>query len=205
MFPAFTDRGLPPSIADVFQYYYDPTPQLPSGERLAHILYWATQKRAVAKAQLGYVDVTIGGEFWHIASTDLDHRYAGHKIAVLPIPDSDSAILMLADNPSDPRYIATGRQGYLRSLNDIREVKPMIGSIRKEVLSRLRTERQAVPPMPWVTTAPRGGTVPALPEDTAAWIEGERMEVEVMAPGSLDRNDDQHLDDLLTNADNLLD
>lgn len=179
MFPTFTQRGITPSIAAVFEYYYDPLPAMPDGERLAYILYWATERRAVVKAGLGYVDATINGRLWHCVSPALDHHLHGQKIAVLPIPDSDHAVLMLANDPSRPRYLATAPNAMFRSIAQIREHGPAVGNAQRAIRAELRRQREATPARAWANTHPTTTPQPQLPAAAAAWIDGgEELEVE---------------------------
>ena len=205
MFPALVERGMTPTIAAAFQYYYDPTPSLPQGSNLAHVLYWALERKAIVKCELGYVDATIGGQFWHCVASELDHRYYGHKIAVLPIPDSDIAILMLADNPSDPRYIASVRNAYVRTLDQMREIRPMVRQVRNDIRDGLRDERQSVPHQDWTNIEPVG-TMPQLPAHVEAWVDGEPLVVEnIDHTTHLSPTQECDIDSVMRDIDTLLD
>lgn len=203
MYPLFRERGISASIGNVFRYYYDPTPALPTGEQIAHLLYWATdpRSRAIAKAGLGYVDVTINGSYWHCISDKLDHQYHQHKIAVLVIPDTEYAILMLADNPSDPRYIATARNGMIRSLEDLQEVRPLVVKTQASIRDGLRQERDATPAASWVNTQPVADDItPALPTGAQAWIDGTEIAIH-----ELDDSPSTTIDDVIRGVDDIID
>jgi hypothetical protein len=203
MHPLFRERGVSCSIGNVFRYYYDPTPSLPTGEQLADLLYWATdpRSRAIAKAGLGYVDVTINGTYWHCISDKLDHQYHQHKIAVLPIPDTDYAILMLADNPSDPRYIATARNGFIRSLDALKAVRPLVVETQNVIREKLKEEREMSPPARWENTAPVAEDLaPTLPQGAQAWIDGTELTIH-----ALDEAPDTTIDSVIRDLDDIID
>lgn len=181
MYPTVVQRGITPTMAAVFEYYYDPIPALPDGERIAYILYWATERRAVAKAGLGYVDATIDGRLWHCVSPAIDHHLHGQKIAVLPIPDSDHAVLMLANDPSRPRYIATAPNAMFRNIGQIRDYGHVVADTQRAVRNGLRAERAAVPGRTWENTQPEATAQPALPPSASAWLDGQPLEVEEVA------------------------
>lgn len=201
MFPTLVARGISPTIGAAFQYYFDPTESLPTNERIADLLYWATPRPSICKASLGYVDAVIGGEFWHCVSEALNHQYYGHKIAVLPIPDTDFAVLMLADNPSAPKYLATARNAFVRSMDELREVRPIVIETQNAIRTQLREERQATPPATWENTTAAEQPTPALPESAQAWLDGIEIPVQ-----EIDDNDDTtSLDSIMRDVDNLLD
>lgn len=209
MFPTLERRGITPSIGAAFQYYYDPRPQLPMGERIAHLLYWASRRRQPVRAQLGYVDATIDGEYWHCLSAKLDHHTYNHPVMVLPIPDTDFAILMLVDDPQRPVYLDTARNGYIRTAEDLREVTPLAREVQGNVRARLREARERIEVRTWETTHPALDVRPALSAEgqrqAAALIDGTVLETEhitdaaedlpAAGDATLDADIDRHLDE----------
>lgn len=144
-FPLLVERGLSPTIYNAFRLHYDPTPNLPTGERLAYLLYWATAKKAFVKARLGYCEATISGQYWHCVADCLDHSVYGRKIAVVPIPGANEAVLMLADDKSNPRYIGTVRNLHVRDMDTLtasREIVPATHAAIRERVSRATAARQ---------------------------------------------------------------
>ena len=201
MFPTFVRRGAAPTIGSVFAYYYDPTPALPVGEQIAHLLYWASPRRTVVQASMGYVDATIDTQAWHVVSSRLDHTCFRHRIAVLPIPGTDFAVLMLADDPSHPVYLDTARNAWVRSLDDLRAVTPVVRQAQRDVRAAVRAARESVPPQQWANRTEQGirpelahgaleraGLNPT-PDDvapeTSAVVDGAAVVVETVPHGTL--------------------
>jgi hypothetical protein len=201
MFPSLIARGISPTIGAAFQYYFDPTESLPTNERIANLLYWATPKPSICKASLGYVDAVIGGEFWHCVSEKLDHHYYEHRIAVLPIPDTDFAVLMLADNPSSPKYLATARNAFVRSMDELRAVHPIVIETQNAIRTGLREERQATPPAVWENTTSAEQPTPALPDGAQAWLDGIEIPIHELDDDARPTD----LDAIVRDVDSLLD
>lgn len=182
MFPLLVERGMTPSIDCAFTYYYTPGAEnLPHGDRLALLLYFATEKRPIVHACLGYVDCTINGQFWHCVSPRLDHRMVGRRIAVLPIPGSDQAILVLCDDPSHPTYLDTVPNAFVRSAERLAEIRSQVMSAQDEIRAKLRAARASTPDMAWGRDATVIGAR-ELPHDARAWIDGEEIEIEDISP-----------------------
>lgn len=175
MFPTFVERGMTPSMDCVFRYYYDPLPNLPDGERLAYLLYWAADQKAIVTARLGYADATIGGEFWHCVSAKLDHHYHHQKVAIVPIPASDCAVLMLANDEADPRYLATVRNAYVRHIGDMQAIRDTVAQTQNTIRTGLRDERSAVPAREWRNMSSAAEARPQLVE---AWVDGQPTTIE---------------------------
>lgn len=180
MFPLLVERGITPSIESAFEYYYNDEPSLPHGERLALLLYWATEKRSTARASLGYVDVTINGQYWHCVTARLDHRSVGRKITVLPVPNSEYAILVDSEDPGNPQYIDTVANGFIRSKSRLVEVRARVVEVQNDIRAKLHAEREATPAARWGSAEPVAPQR-ALPDGVAAWIDGEPIYVEDVA------------------------
>lgn len=170
-FPLLVERGLPPTIDEAFAIYggYDLPAEWPAPERIAKILYWATEAKAIVTAQLGQAAATIGGEWWPVASAALDNRTYGHKVAIVPFPgDSQRALLLLADDPTDPQYIGMSMRTYVRTMQAVAALKPVVMQTQTELRTRLRDARSGIQAAAWrnigtpadIAEAPQLGPAP---------------------------------------------
>lgn len=149
----FRERGWDCTIAAAFAYYGGGPKadgQLPDGERLARLLYFATEKPHVVTAQIGYVDATIQGRFGHWICGDLE-AYYGRKIAVIPVPgmEQERAVLLLVDDRREPKYIGTAVNGFVRHIDRIAPAKEARNEAQAAIRERLKEERTNVKDVRW--------------------------------------------------------
>lgn len=145
-FPLFVQRGMTPSIANVWQYYYDPTAsEMPDGESISYLLYhamWASKKVGFVRCELGSASATIDGQLWHLVSTKFGRGVAGRTVAIVPIPDTDEAVVMLVDDDKDdPHYLTTCPNFHVRRTDQLHLRKEAM-RVQAELRTDLRTAAQ---------------------------------------------------------------
>ena len=201
MFPLFVERGMTPSIGNVFQYYHDPTSNLPKGEEVAYLLYHAMRasnraggKVAVVTAELGHASATIAGKSWHLVHSAFGRGVVGQKVAIVPIPGMNEAIVMLVGkNPNDPRYLCTCENFIIRDVSQLplrRKAMDVQNAIRADLRSGLKDALQpdANGNRPGWGHGPVQPTQPQLPSG-AGWIDAVVEEVTVEEDRQAARHD----------------
>lgn len=187
-FPSAQERGIAPTIEAVFEYYggYKAQGSLPSGDKLAHLLYWTTERPSIVKAKLRYVDATINGRYNRWLSDALDVEMYGHKVAVLPLPgrEDDMAVLMQADDRKHPRFLGIAQGGVVRHIDRVDDVKRHVADLQRQTRDELR-ERRVTSGATWQThTEPRA--IPAGPTQASG---------EMHHPTTEATNDDHEVND----------
>lgn len=142
-FPLLAQRGITPSIAAAWEYYYEPnSSEMPDTESISYLLYhamWASDKVGFVRCELGSASSTIEGRLWHLVSTKFGRGIAGRKVAIVPVPDTDEAVVMLVDDDKqNPHYLTTCPNFHVRRTDQLH-----LRGEAMRVQSELRTDLKA--------------------------------------------------------------
>ncbi len=199
-YPLFKERGWDTSIANVHQYYGglpSRNGQMPEGTRLAKLLFHATEKPHIVKAQLGYIDVTINGTYARWICKEL-HAYHGRRVAVIPIPgmEDERAVVMLADDKRDPVFVGFAFNGFVRHVDRIAPAKEARNDAQTHIRTQLREERESAQEGTWHTH--NTPTLPATSDRIAGELYIDPNDAEIVD------HDDDDTDQLLSDVEDLL-
>ena len=198
----FADRGWDATLTNAFEYYggsMQKRSPMPEGERLARMVFFATENPHKVKAQLGYVDATINGKYARWMCSGLDHTVYGRKVYVIPVPghEQERAVIMLADE-RDPLFLGFASNGFIQHIDQLASAKSVRNDTMKVIRDGLKEERDSVEDGEWKSHT----SVVALPatseqEAGEVWVEEAEVVEEV--------DDEENIEQLLDDVEDLLD
>lgn len=156
-FPTLVQRGIKPTIRNVFDYYggNDRAAEMPSGERIAKMLYYISEHRAFVKAQQGGAEAQINKQTWNVICRELTHEYWGKHIAIVPVPGHDGLAVVLSAKDKaktsldDVRFIGFGHSSTVRTYDDMERMKRIQWDARNHVHAHLTAERMNIEEAKW--------------------------------------------------------
>lgn len=205
------ERGIEPTIEQVHRYYGGMKKrtdgQMPSGERLARMLYFATEKPHIVKAFTGYADTTIDGVYSRWMSDGLSYRHAGRRVAVIPIPGTDNqqAVVLLAEDVREPVFLCYADRSVIGSLEQLAEAKIAQRKIHAKTKSEIRKNSE-IEDAEWSTLDPADEIhLPQTDDQIVGRLHEPHEDSTETGPVRPVDDADDDLDDLLAAADDLLD